>query len=112
MDEKEDVLEYDGDDSIRFIRNYLPQEIKDKFSDDEITYIVDLIYDYYESKGFLDDEEPEDDSEVAIDEEELVNYVVTNAMKDKVGKFDPDEITHIIQGELDYCDSINVFDKE
>ncbi|MDR1881033.1 MAG: hypothetical protein LBQ78_08875 [Tannerellaceae bacterium] len=112
MDEKENVLEYDGDDSIRFIRSNLPQEIKDKFSDDEITYIVDLIYDYYESKGFLSDEELEDDGEVAIDEEELTRYVVENAQKDGVGKFEPDEIAYIIEGELGYCDSIHVFDLE
>ena len=44
---------YDEDDSVKFIQNYLPQELKGKFSNDDINYIVDLIYDFYESNGML-----------------------------------------------------------
>ena len=69
--------------------------------------IVDLIYDFYESNGMLDDD---GDDEIEIDEEEVVNYVIKNAQKDGVGKFEPEEITFIVQGELEYCDSINMFD--
>ena len=50
------------------------------------------------------------DDEIEIDEEEVVNYVIKNAQKDGVGKFEPEEITFIVQGELEYCDSINMFD--
>lgn len=107
MNANDDELLYDEDDSVRFIQNYLPQELKGKFSDDDINYIVDLIYDYYESNGMLDDDS---DEEVEIDEDEVVEYVVKNAMKDGVGKFEPEEITFIVQGELAYCDSINMFD--
>ena len=108
MREKDDVI-YDEDDSVAFIQNYLPQELKGKFSNDDINYIVDLIYEFYESKGFLD-EDSADDAEIDIDEEELIGYVVKNAQKDGVGKFAPEEITFIVQGELEYCDSINMFD--
>lgn len=104
-----DELNYDEDESVRFIQNYLPQELKGRFSDDDINYIVDLIYDYYESNGFLSDDD-DDDIEIEIDEEELVEYVVKNAKKDGIGKFDPAEITFVVQGELEYCDSINMFD--
>ena len=52
----------------------------------------------------------EDNEEVDIDEEELVQFVIKNALKDKVGKFSEDEITFIVQGELAYCDSIDMFD--
>ena len=102
-----DELLYDEDDSVKFIQNYLPQELKGKFSNDDINYIVDLIYDFYESNGMLDDD---GDDEIEIDEEEVVNYVIKNAQKDGVGKFEPEEITFIVQGELEYCDSIKMFD--
>lgn len=108
MSDKNDLI-YDEDDSVAFIQNYLPQEMKGKFSNDDINYIVDLIYEFYESKGFLD-ENTSDDAEIDIDEEELVNYVIKNAEKDEVGKFDAEAITFIVQGELEYCDSINMFD--
>ena len=107
MSTNNDELLYDEDDSVKFIQNYLPQELKGKFSNDDINYIVDLIYDCYESNGMLDDD---GDDEIEIDEEEVVNYVIKNAQKDGVGKFEPEEITFIVQGELEYCDSINMFD--
>lgn len=107
MSEDNDFL-YDEDDSVKFIQNYLPQELKGKFSDDDINYIVDLIYNYYESKGYFG--EVDDSDEVEIDEEELLTYVVKNADKDGVGKYAADEIQFIVRGELEYCDSINLFD--
>ena len=109
MSEKDDMLIYDEDDSVKFIQNYLPQEMKGKFSNDDINYIVDLVYDFYESKGFMN-EDPEKDADVEIDEEELIAYVIKNAKKDGVGKFEAEEISFIVQGELEYCDSINLFE--
>ena len=65
MSTNNDELLYDEDDSVKFIQNYLPQELKGKFSNDDINYIVDLIYDFYESNGMLDDD---GDDEIEIDE--------------------------------------------
>ena len=110
MNEEKDFM-YDDDEAVKFIRNYLPQDLKEKFSDDDINYIIDLIYEFYESKGFFEREDGEDDDElVEYDEDELIEFVIKNAEKDKVGKFNPDEITFIVQGELEYCDSIDLFE--
>ena len=108
MSEKDDLI-YDEDESVKFIQNYLPQELKGKFSNDDINYIVDLIYDFYESRGYLS-EDADDEGDVEIDEDELIEYVVKNAQKDGFGKFDTEAIGFIVQGELEYCDSINMFD--
>ena len=96
MDEKENFI-YDEDESVAFIQNYLPQEMKGKFSNDDINYIVDLIYEFYESKGFLK-EDSNEDAEVDIDEDELVDFVIKNAKRDGVGKIG----THIsfLRGRL------------
>ena len=109
MSEKEDLLAYDEEDSVKFIQNYLPQEMKGKFSDTDIYYVVDLMYEFYDSKGYMDDES-EDDTEVEIDEDEMAAYVADHAKKEGMDKFSVEEITFIIQGELEYCDSINMFD--
>lgn len=108
MSNQEDLFIYDEDESVKFIQNYLPQELKGKYSNDDINYVVDLIYDYYESKGFLN--ETEEDVDVEIDEDDLIAYVVKNAKKDQVVKLEADDIQYIVQGELAYCDSINIFD--
>ena len=88
MSDKDDLI-YDEDESVKFIQNYLPQELKGKFSNDDINYIVDLIYDFYESRGYLNDD-ADDDADIEIDEDELIEYVVKNAQKDGGGKFDPE----------------------
>ncbi|HOV71587.1 MAG TPA: hypothetical protein PLO31_05190 [Dysgonamonadaceae bacterium] len=107
MSEEDKVLEYDEQDSVRFIQEHLPDEMRGEFTDDEINYIVDLVYEYYEEKGFLDEEE--EDAEVIIDEEELLAYVIKNAQKDAIRDFTEDEIEAIVAGELAYCDSLNLF---
>ena len=104
--------EFDGYDdaaSVAFIRNYIPQEMKELLSDDDIVYFVDLIYDYYESRGYMDEDLDEDEA-IEVDEDELVEYVVRNPRKDGVGKFEPEQIRFVVQGELEYCQSINLFD--
>lgn len=107
MSEEKKVLEYDEDDSLKFIQEFLPEEMKDEFSDDEINYIVDLIYEFYEEKGFLDES---DDSEIEIDEDELLEYVYENARIDDIREYTDEQIDAIVAGELAYCDTLNLFD--
>lgn len=113
MSQEDKVLEYDEDDSLRFIRENLPEEMQDEFSDDEINYIVDLIYDFYEEKGYLDENDEDDDSEVEINEDELLEYIGRNARNNKevLGRdYTDEQIEAIVAGELAYCDTLNLFD--
>jgi hypothetical protein len=103
---EEDFLNYDEDAAILYIRNQLPQEMKEKFSDDDLNYLVDLIYEFYEEKGYLSEEE----TEVDIDLDELTSYVIKNAKKDKVGVYAEDEIHFIVDAEIAYCDSLGIFE--
>jgi hypothetical protein len=36
MSEPEELFEYDDEAAVNFVRNFLPQELKDKFSEDDI----------------------------------------------------------------------------
>jgi hypothetical protein len=109
MSNEKDLIQYDEDDAVKFIQNYLPQEMKGKYTNDEINYIIDIVYDFYDEKGFMSDETDEE-SVVDIDEDEIVAYVLKYTKKDKVNNFSEDEIAFIIQGELAYCDSIGIFE--
>ncbi|QIK55367.1 hypothetical protein G7050_13465 [Dysgonomonas sp. HDW5A] len=109
MSAEVDPIGYDEDDAVKFIQNFLPQEFKGKFSNDEINYIIDIIYEFYEDKGLLN-ESSSDDEIIDIDEDELTEFVLKNTKKDKLKEFSADEITFIIQGELAYCESINLFE--
>ena len=57
-------LEYDDEAAIVFIQKKLPKELN--ISDDDIQYVLDVIYDFYESKGLLNEDT---DEEVEIVEE-------------------------------------------
>ncbi|HHT30219.1 MULTISPECIES: hypothetical protein [Petrimonas] len=107
MSKDKAILEYDEDESVKFIRKSLPEEMQNEFSDDEINYIVDLVYEFYEEKGFLDED---DDKDIEIDEDELLDYVIENARKDKIREFTDEQIEAIVAGELAYCDTLNLFD--
>lgn len=109
MNTEVDPIGYDEDDAVKFIQNYLPQEFKSKFSDDEINYVIDIIYEFYEDKGLLDENSSEDEV-IDIDEDELITFVLKNTKKDKLKDFTAEEITFIIKGELAYCESIDVFE--
>lgn len=108
----EELLGYDDQEAVKYIRNYIPQELKELVTDDDIIYFVDLIYDFYESRGFFDDAEDEcAEEEAEFDDEELLDYVVKNARKDEIGQFDKDQIRFIVQGEMAYSESIGLIEQ-
>lgn len=109
MNTENDPIGYDEDDAVKYIQNHLPQELKGKFSDDEINYIIDIIYEFYENKGLLD-EDASEDLVIDIDEDELIEFVIKNTKKDKLTKLTSEEITFIIQAELAYCESLDIFE--
>ncbi|MBD8388109.1 hypothetical protein [Dysgonomonas sp. BGC7] len=109
MNNNNDLIQYDEEDAVKYIQNYLPQEMKGKYTNDEINYIIDIVYDYYDEKGFMNEDTAED-AVVDIDEDEIVAYVLKYTKKEKINNFIAEEIAFIIQGELAYCDSIGVFE--
>lgn len=108
MSDEKDLIQYDEDDAVKFIQNYLPQEMKGKYTNDEINYVIDIVYEYYDEKGFMSD--GVDEELVDIDEEEIVGYVLKNTKKEKINNFSSEDVAFIIQGELAYCDSLGIFE--
>ena len=49
----DDIMKFDEDDAVNFIRETLPESVSDKYSDDEILYVIDTIWDWYEKNGYL-----------------------------------------------------------
>ena len=76
----------DDEKTIAYIRERLPQDLKEKFSDDEFYYFLDTIYDYYDKSGILDS----NSEYVDIDIEEIAKYIAKEAKKNKIGDFDPE----------------------
>ncbi|MDR1561774.1 MAG: hypothetical protein LBS54_01635 [Dysgonamonadaceae bacterium] len=101
MKEEEEFI-YDDEAAVGFIRNSLPEEMKTRFSDDTVYYILDVICDFYDANDYLisDDEEKE--------ERELVKYIISQAVKDKIGKFTEEEIRIVLAAESAYSDTLDI----
>ena len=104
---EDDFLLEDADDekTIEFIKNYLPQELKERFSDDELYYFLDVMVDYYSTSGCLD-AQPDADGFINIDQDEIVDYIIREAKKDNIGEYNSEEILWVVQGEMEYGNSI------
>lgn len=108
MDSLEQELLQEAEDdarTIEFIRNYLPQELKERFTDEELYYFLDVIVDYYANSGVLD-AAPDKDGYIDIDLDKVVDYVVKQAAKDKMGTYATEDILWVVQGEMEYGESL------
>lgn len=91
----EDVAE------IEYIRNYLPQEMKEKYSDDDLYYILDVIIEYYTQNGVFD-AAPDDEGYLEIDLDKAVDYILKKSKKEQMGDYMPEEVLLIVQADFDY----------
>lgn len=101
----DDMLKFDEDDAVKFIRGTLPEDVSAKYDDDEILYVIDIIWDWYEKNGYLElnSDVTEDES---ADVEKLTAYVRKEVKADKELMMDPADIDLIVRGELQYEESI------
>ncbi|MDD6891668.1 MAG: hypothetical protein PUD47_06225 [Bacteroidales bacterium] len=107
MAQEEDFLLDDEDDekTVEFIKNYLPQELKEKFTDEDLYYMLDVIVDYYTTSGCLD-VEPDEEGFINIDQDEIVDFILKAAKKDGMGPYEADDVFFVVQGEMEYGNSL------
>ena len=86
---------------VEFIKAYLPQEVKAHFNDNDIYYFIDLLSEYFEESGLLD-QEPDADGTIEIDTEAVAEALAAKARKEHYGDFEPADVLWIVQGELEY----------
>ena len=106
MDDQQ--YKFDEDDAVKFIRAELPQEVSLKYDDDEILYIIDIIWDYYEKKGLLSLNLAETDEEV-LDVDDLTKFVKKEVKNDQDLMMDPKDVELVVKAELDYEESLEDF---
>ena len=95
-------FEYDDVVAVKFIQNYLPVELKEKFSEDDIYYILDVICDFYDEKDWLSEEDDEQE------EQELIQFIIKQAIKDEIGEFSQEEIQLFLAAETAYSDTLDI----
>lgn len=101
----EDELKFDEDNAIKFIREYIPESVSEKYDDDEILFIIDVIWDWYERNGYLTLDAGVTEEE-NLDVAKLTAYVRKEVANDKELIMDPEDIGKIVEAELKYEESI------
>ncbi|GHT04547.1 hypothetical protein FACS189474_5950 [Bacteroidia bacterium] len=103
MTKNENIMfEYDDEMAVEFIRNYLPLDLKEKFTDDTVYYILDVICEFYEKRDWLDDDDEEKE------EQELTRFIIEQAAKDGIGQFTEEEIKLVLVAEAAYSDTLEI----
>ncbi|MCQ2196554.1 MAG: hypothetical protein MJZ60_03415 [Bacteroidaceae bacterium] len=94
LNEIVEMAEFDPEE-IKYIRQHISAELNEKFDDDTLQYIVDVMFEYIEQK---DDEE-----DIILDD--VAQYVVAMSKKENMGNFDANEIADIIDADFDFMES-------
>lgn len=100
---------YEENDAVKYILSNLPSDVAEKYSDDDILLVIDIIFEFYENKGYFDLNDI-DESDDEFDESELFEFVKKSLKKDKDNPIDLDDVENIVHLELEYEDSIDDFD--
>jgi hypothetical protein len=106
--QEDDLLVYDEDDAVKFILNFIPADAKKRINDEKIEYVLDVVYEYYDENGLIDEDSTE---EASIDEEEMFKFILKAAKKDKM-TLSEDEIQLIMDGEYEYGKSLGIYKEE
>lgn len=104
----EDNYKYDEDEAVKFIRRSIPVEVNEQYTNDEILFIIDTIWDYYERIGLTSLDGPITEEE-ELDVEKLTDYVKKQVSNDRELIMDPADIDKIVKAELDYEESLEDF---
>ena len=83
---------------VAFIQSYMGQENRDKFTEEDIYYCLDVLLEELErisskadADGFID-----------IDVEELVGVIEKKAKKEGMGPYDHEALILLVDAELEY----------
>ena len=106
--QEDDLLVYDEDEAVKFILDSLPADAKERVDNDKIEYVLDVVYDYYEENGLIDEDSTE---EASIEEEEMFKYILKSSKKDKMG-LSEDDIQLILDGEYEYGKSLGIYKED
>lgn len=78
-------------------RAALPEALRDKYTDDDLTIIYDIVWDYYEDKGLLEiDAEDDDDLDIA----DLMQHTRDMLKKDKQNTIDLNDVEALVNAEM------------
>lgn len=92
--------EFDDAQTVAFIQQQIPQELKEKFTEEQLYYFLDVITEYYAESGILD-AEPDKDGFIDIDVEAIASYLAKTAKREHIGDFSLEDLIFVVEAEMD-----------
>jgi len=102
MSENDELIDYDEEVAVAFMQNYLPQELKGRFSDDDLFYLLDLMCEFYEKNDYFNDDDEEKE------ERELIAFIIKEAKKNEIGDYTAEEIVMVLRAEEAYMATLDL----
>lgn len=88
--------------TVAFIQSYLPQEVKEKFTEDDLYYFLDAFAEYCETSGLMDSDGAD---EAEIDVDDAAAFMARQAKKEQIGTFDAEDVRWVVDGQLEFWDT-------
>jgi len=83
---------------LLFIRQQLPSDLKEKYSDEQLLWMMDAIADYFYDSGILET----NSEEVEVDMEQVSDYVCRQAKEAGQPELDASEVQFVVEADLEY----------
>ena len=97
------------DEDIIFIQKYISDNFQLNYDSNDINYIVDLIYEFYEKIGMFN-ENAGASKDITIDENEVTDFVMKCLKEDGMNHITKEMTEQVIEAEFAYCESIGIFE--
>lgn len=88
---------------VAFIYNYIGSENRDKFTEDDIYYCLDVLFEYLEKVS----DKADDEGFVDINTEDVAKLIQKKAKKEGMGPYDPDALMLLIDAEFEYNENMD-----
>lgn len=83
---------------IVFVREQLPSDLKEIYTDEQLVWMFDTIATYFYESGILET----NDDEVDVDIDEVAAYLCKQAQAEGLDVLRPDEVRFVIEADLDF----------
>lgn len=106
-DDLDDLDDFDDEKAISYILTHIDDEYKPRINKKTVGFVLNCEYDFYEAKGFFDDNAPDT---VDVDEDEEFDFIYDKVRKEGLeAELPNDVISAILEQEYAYCDQEGIF---
>lgn len=100
------AVSYNESEAIQFIHGNISEPLRKKYDTDDLAYILDFVYEYYES---IENEQSEGDT---VNLPEMLEFVNKSMEQSNLKLLEEKELEEVLVADNDYMDSIGLGDED